>query len=133
MEGPLLLELLLPDPPPLPPELLPAVEEELELDLVVPLSDVFALEEMLLDELVLDSTEFCEAVGVFNAEVELILDCDEPAPDDSAEVDAEAGETPLVALGLNRPLLAVVLDAPAPEDDPPVLEACAGTVPVVEG
>lgn len=96
MDGPVLLALLLPDPPP--PEL-PLVLEELdELDRVVPLDEVLALEEMLLDELELERTEVCElVVEVFSAEVEWALDAVEllaALPDDSAEVEAEAEETP---------------------------------------
>ena len=57
VEGPVLLELLLPDTPPLLPEPLPVLAELDVLERVVPLTDVFALEEMLPDELELDRTE----------------------------------------------------------------------------
>ena len=126
--------LLLPDPPP--PELLLVLEEPEELDRVVPLNEVLALEEMLPDELELERTEVCEVVGeVVSAEVAWTLDAVEllaPLPDDSAEVEAEAEEPPCVVLAVNKLLVVAEPPAPAPEEDPPVFEACAATVPVVE-
>lgn len=96
MDGPVPLAVLLPDPPP--PELLLELEDPDELDRVVPLNEVLALEEMLPDELELERTEVCEVVGeVFSAEVEWALDEVEllaALPDDSAEVEAEVEETP---------------------------------------
>jgi hypothetical protein len=132
VEGPVLFELLPPDPPPLPPELFPVLEE---LDRVVPLSEVFALEEMLPDELELDRTEACADAEVFIAEVPFTLefaDLELLLADESAEVEADAEDTPLVALAVNRLLVVVALPAPAPDEDPPVFEVCAATVPVVE-
>ena len=59
------------------------------------------------------------------AGVELVL------PEDRAEVEAVAGETPFVVDGVSRELLERFEPAPAPDDEPPVLDAVAATVPDV--
>jgi hypothetical protein len=139
-DAPLLL-LLPPDPPEPPPPpvpllLEPVLEDPVVLERVVPLCDVFALDDVLVVVLVLVSTEDCAVELVdCSAEVDETLDVSDvelEVLEDSADVEAAADETPLVALAVNSPLLAAVLPAPAPEDDPAVFEACAATVPVVD-
>jgi hypothetical protein len=121
----LLLEL--PDPPPPPLE---------ELEREVPLSDVVALDEVPVDVLVLESTvELVPAVeAVESAELEFTLEIagvELVLPEDRAQVEAVAGETPFVVDGVSRELLERFEPAPAPDDEPPVLDAVAATVPDV--
>jgi hypothetical protein len=150
LEAPVLL-LLFPEPPPppLPPpeELLllaPVLDEPVVLDRVVPLCEVFALDDVLVVVLVFVSTEDCAVELVErSAEVDETFAVAVVVPellDDSADVDADPDpdpdpdpdDTPLVALGVSSPLVAAELPAPAPDDDPAVFEACAATVPVVD-
>lgn len=72
---------------------------------------------------------------MFIAELPLTLEFagfELPLADVSVEVEADAEETPLVVLAVNKLLVVDALLAPAPDEDPPVFEACAATVPVVE-
>ena len=140
LAGPLLLLPPEPPTPPPPPDVLPlldpVLEEPVVLERLVPLCEVLALEDVLVVVLVLARTEDCAVELVDrSADVDETLDVAVVVPellDNSADVDAEAEETPLVTLGVNRPLVAVLLPDPAPDDEPAVLEACAATVPVVD-
>ena len=95
----------------------------------VPLRDVFALEEMLLEVLVLvntlvlvvavDDDDSAEVEATFAADV-LVL------PEASAEVDAADEETPAVEEAVKSALPGdAVTPAPAPEDEPAVFDAVA--------
>ena len=116
-------------PPPVPS---PAVVPEPERD--VPLTAVFALEEVLVDVPVLESTvEFAVDV-VDKAEVEFTLEAPVvvvAALEVNAEVPDADAEMPDVAEAVNieeaegAPAL-----APAPLDEPAVAEGVAATVPV---
>ena len=129
-----LLLLLDPPPPPLPPPLL----DELPVDVArdVPLNDVVALDDVPVFVLVVESTvEFVPAVDAEDsAELEFTLDAADVVPvfpDDNAEVDAVAEETPLVADEVSFDVVAAPELEPAPDDDPCVADAVAATVPVV--
>lgn len=123
------------EPAELAPPDAPAVAPSAALDVVdardVPARDVFALEEMLPDALLTDSTlpaAFAFADGS-SAEVELTLEVSgvEPIPP-ATKADVEDGgtETPAVDAGANNAFPAEgVTPAPAPEDEPAVLEATA--------
>lgn len=98
---------------------------------VVPLKDVFALEEMLPEVLVVDNT-FALVVDVDDresADVELMLDW--PATvltldETSADVVDAAVETPTVEDGVSSALPGDgVFPDPAPEDDPAVFGVAA--------
>jgi hypothetical protein len=126
-----LLALLDPPPPPPPPDVL----VEAVLDRVVPLAEVVALLEMPVDELVAvsgfavvpadpESAELVFTVAV--AVVDLLV-----LPDDSAEVEFAADDTPFVADAVSSDALAPPAAEPAPDEDPCVLDAVAATVPVV--
>ena len=119
------LELLLPPPPP---------PDELALDgRVVPVVEVLALDEMLLEVLVLESTLAFEPEEGDSAEPELTLDSADDVPRfaaDSAEVEDAGDERPPEVEGVNSVLLAGADEAaPAPEDDPAVLDAATEVLP----
>lgn len=117
----LLALLLLPLPPPEEPE------ADVPDERVVPLVDVFALDEMLVFVLLLDSTVVL-ALAVEedeSAELELTLDMPGAAlrlEEASADVDDTGAETALVEDGVSSALPGDA-DAPepAPEDEPAVL------------
>ncbi len=122
----LLLPELLPELPP------PVVVPEPERD--VPPCEVLALEEMLVLELVLESTvELADEVELEdNCDVELTLEVFEVGVVFavlSAEEDEVDEEMPLLVVGCNNEVVAPLPPAPAPEEEPAVLEAVAGTVP----
>jgi hypothetical protein len=122
----------LPDPPPPPP--LEELPDEVPRD--VPLSDVVALDEVPVLVLVLDSTvELVPDVeDDESAELEFTLDAAEVVPvlpGDSADVDADADETPFVCDAVSFEELGPPEPCPAPEDDPAEFDAVAATVPVV--
>jgi hypothetical protein len=126
----LLLELLDPPPPP-PPDELPV-----DVDRVVPASDVVALDDVPVLVLVLESTVgLVPAVElVDNAELEFTLDVADVTPlfpADNAELDAVDDDTPLFSEDESSDVLPPPPPAPAPDDDPAVLDAVAPTVPVV--
>lgn len=123
-----LLELL----DPLPLEELPLVE----LERVVPLADVFALADVPAFELALDNTVVLvpdvEVEDSAEVEFTLVAAAMEPVlPEDSAEVEDDAEETPLACDVVSSDVVAALEPAPAPEDDPAVFDAVAATVPVV--
>jgi hypothetical protein len=115
-------ELLVLLPPP-PPE---AALEDAER--VVPLAEVFALEEMLLEELVFVSTvEFARAVEAGeSAEVELTLDRADVVlvlAGASGEVEYAEGETPVLNDGVNSALPGeAAAPEPAPDEEPAVFD-----------
>jgi hypothetical protein len=126
------LLLVLLDPPPPPPL------DELPVDVGrdVPLTDVVALDDVLVFELVVESTVAVVPVvdEVDSAELEFTgdaADVDVVLPEDNADVVDDADETPLDDVGVNSDVLAAPELAPAPDDDPAVFDAVAGTVPVV--
>ncbi len=127
--------MLLPPPPPPPPlELLPLVPEELERE--VPAVDVFALDDTLLDVLALvNAVVLLLVFAEFdNAELEFTFVVADPLlvlVEDSADVDPATEDTPFVADEVNNDVVAPPPPAPAPDEDPCVLEAVAATVPVV--
>jgi hypothetical protein len=116
---------LLPLPPPPPPPDEPAEDVPVERD--VPLTEVFALDEMLLPVLVLDSTvELALAVEEGDsAEFELLFDIPSAVPvlaEASADVEA-ADEIALPEDGVNNALPGEAdAPAPAPDDDPAVFD-----------
>jgi hypothetical protein len=125
----LLLEL---EPPPPPPPDDDVVDER-----VVPLADVFALEEVPVLVLVFVSTLVFTALlaEVESAEPELTLvvaGVELVFPLESAEVEAALDETPLLCDDVNCELLDELLPCPAPEDEPAVFEAVVGVVPDVD-
>jgi hypothetical protein len=121
------------DAPPPPPEPLPPVDVER----VVPLADVFALDEtvsellelaMTLEPIVAELAEFdngdvevTDVVALFVCALEL-----------RADVWDAAEETPFVADVVSKEPVDPLEPAPAPEDEPAVLEAVAATVPLVD-
>jgi hypothetical protein len=116
---------------PLPPDELP---DEVPRD--VPLSDVVALDEVPVPVLVLESTvELVPDVDdVESAEVEFTLDAPDVIavlPADNADVEADTEETPLFSDDDSNDAVEAVVAAPAPDDEPAVFDAVAGTVPVV--
>jgi hypothetical protein len=98
----------------------------------VPLTDVFALEEMLLDVLAVVNT-LVLVVAVDDddsAEVEFTLEADAVVvlvlPGASAEVEEAAEETPVVAEAVKSALPGdAVTPVPAPEDEPAVFDTVA--------
>jgi hypothetical protein len=124
----LLLEL---DPPPPPPPDDAVVDER-----VVPLAEVFALEDVPVLLLVLVNTFVFVALfaEVESAEPELTLAVADVVfvfPLDSADVAALDG-TPLLCEGVSCELLDELLPCPAPDDEPAVFEAVIGVVPDVD-
>ena len=120
----------------LPEPLLPLDELLDEVPRDVPLSDVVALDDVPVLVLVLESSvELVPDVeDEESAEVGFTLDAAEVVvvlPDDRADVDAVADETPLVSEVDRSDVVAAVELAPAPDDDPWVLDGVAATVPVV--
>ena len=92
------------------------------------------LDEMLVEVLVLESTVEFAAEPVDSADVEFTLEApvvEPPLVELNDELEAADEPTPLVALGFSsdEPATAPAL-APAPLDEPAVLEAVAATVPV---
>jgi hypothetical protein len=130
-----------PEPPPPPPELEePALAELVDDVREVPLKDVVALEEMPVEVLVLDKTVavVLDVEDGDSAEVELLalLETDEVKPmlfGDSADVEDAVDPTPTVeeAVSIALPLEAVT-PAPAPDEEPAVLDAVALEVLLVE-
>jgi hypothetical protein len=124
------------EPPPEPP---PEPDEALTAGRVVPLREVFALEEMPVEVLVLDKTVLLELVveAGDSAELDLTVDAFNAVlcfAEASAEVeDAGDDETPVTEVGDSS---AVPDDAeppaPAPEDDPAVFEAMAAGAVLIE-
>ena len=119
-------------PPPPPPVPSPAVVPEPARE--VPPAAVFALDEMLVEVLALESTvEFAVDV-VDSAEVEFTLDA--PAVgavllEENADVEDAGVETPDVDEGVKSDVAAAAPAlAPAPLEEPAVAEAVAATVPV---
>jgi len=117
-----------PPPPPPSPVVVPEPER------VVPPCDVFVLDDKVGELLTLESTVEFDVEPVDNADVEFTLE----APvvlltvvELNAEVEDADEPTPVVALGLSSvpPDTAPAL-APAPLEEPAVLEATAATVPV---
>lgn len=127
-----LLLVLLDPPPPPPPDELPV-----DVDRDVPLTDVVALDDVPVLVLVVASTpEVVPVVDeVDNAELEFTgdaADVDVVLPEDNADVDDAAEETPLDAAdGVSSDVLAPPPPDPAPDDDPAELDAVAPTVPAV--
>ena len=122
------------DPPPPPPPLVPSPVVVPEPERVVPPCEVVALDEILVEVLVLESTVEFAVEPVDSADVEFTLEAPvvEPLLDElRAELEDTGADTPDVALGLSSepPATAPAL-APAPLDEPAVLEAVAATVPV---
>jgi len=122
---------LLDPPPPPPPDELPV-----EVDRDVPLTDVVALDDVAVVVLVVEST--VEVVPVVDdedsAELEFTgdaADVDVVLPDANADVVDDADETPLDDVGVSSDVVDPPEPDPAPDDDPSVLDACAGTVPAV--
>jgi len=118
-------------PPPPPPVPSPAVVPEPERD--VPLTAVFALEEVLVDVEALESTVELDVDVVDNAEVEFTLEAPVVVavlPGEIAEVLDAGVETPVVddAVSIEAADVAPAL-APAPLDEPAVAEGVAATVP----
>ena len=117
------------DPPPPPPPV--------DVDRDVPLADVVALDDVPVLVLAVASTPDVvpDVDDVDNAELEFTGDAaevDVVLPDDNAEVDEAADETPLdEADGVSSDELAPPPPDPAPDDDPAVADAVAPTVPVV--
>jgi hypothetical protein len=117
----------------------PALEELEVLLREVPLKDVFALEEMLVEVLALDKTvAFVAAVeDGDSAEVDVtLLDRAEVEPmlfGDSADEDDAEDPTPAVEEGVNMafPVEGATPD-PAPDDEPAVFDAVAFEVLLVE-
>ncbi len=123
-----------PPPPPLEEPLVEVLDDPVELEREVPLAEVVALEEVLVDVLAvvsalalllaeLDSGELEFTVAVDGVDVALL--------GDSAEVELAVEDTPLVAEDVSRDALAPLDPEPAPADDPCVLDPVAATVPVV--
>jgi len=106
----------------------------------VPLNDVVALEEMLVEVLVLDKTvAFVLAVeDGDSAEVEVTFDdAADVVPvlllEDRADVDDVADPTPVVEEGASMALpVEGATPDPAPEDEPAVFDAVASEVLLVE-
>jgi len=116
---------------PLPPE---ELLDEVPRD--VPLSDVVALDEVPVLVLVLESgVELVPDVDdVESAEVEFTLDAADVIvvlPADNADVEDDTEETPLFSDDDSNEVVEAVDAAPAPDDEPAVFDAVAGTVPVV--
>jgi hypothetical protein len=117
--------LLLPPPPP--DEPCPEVLDDPERE--VPPVDTVALEEMLLFVLVLESTVALEPVveDGESAELELTLDVANEVfvfAETNADVEDAGVERPTVEDGESNPLLEDDdAEAPAPDDDPAVLDA----------
>jgi hypothetical protein len=106
-----------------PPAVLDVAERE------VPLADVFALEEMLLEVLVLVNTLVLvvEVDDDDSADVEFAFEADDVVvpvvPAASAEVEEAGEERPAVAEAVNSALPGdAVTPAPAPEDEPAVFD-----------
>lgn len=102
----------------------------------VPLSEVVALDEVPVLVLVLESSvEFVPEVDdEESAELEFTPDAADVVvvlPDDNADVEADAEETPLFSDDDSNDLLEAVVAAPAPDDEPAVFDGVTGTVPVV--
>ncbi len=97
---------------------------------VVPLADVFALEEMPVLELAVVSTVALAVDDDVSAELLFTLDTAVVVlPVLEANVGVGGCDTPLVADGVNRALpVDAVAPAPAPEDEPAVFDTM-----VVEG
>lgn len=112
--------------------------DEVEDVRVVPLRDVLALEETLVEVLALDKTVVVDAAVAVGESGEVLLTLEAALvvltlPDASAEVDAAEEEIPAVAEGVRRALPGEgVAPAPAPEDEPPVFEATAAEEPLVK-
>ena len=130
-----------PEPPPEPPEPVeddPGAVVEPEPERVVPLAAVLALDEVPVEVLELERTvELPELLDeVESAELEFAAELPGVVrprfPDESAEVDDDAAETPLVedAESMALPGLGA-LPEPAPEDEPAVLEAVEPLVELV--
>ena len=125
-----LVELPLPPPPPPPEEPVPV-----DVERVVPLAEVVCPDDVPVLVLVFVNTvELVPAVESFEScELEftvVVADALVVLPD-KAEVVELADETPLVGVDVNKDLLDAADPEPAPEDEPAVLEAVAGTVPAV--
>ena len=124
--------MLLDPPPPPPPDELPV-----DVDRDVPLTDVVALDDVPVLVLVVASTPEVvpDVDAVDNAELEFTgdaADVDVVFPEDNADVDEAAEETPLDdEEGVSSDVLAPPPPDPAPDDDPAVLDAVGPTVPVV--
>jgi hypothetical protein len=126
-----LLELLEPPPPPPPPDVLPVV-----VDRDVPPTEVVALDEVAVLVLVAARTDdVVPVVDAFDsAALGLTVDAAEVVvvfPEASAEVAADADETPFGAELVSSEVLAPPPPDPAPADDPCVFDAVAATVPDV--
>ena len=126
-----LVVLLPPPPPPVPsPAVVPEPARE------VPPAEVFALDEMFVDVLVLESTEAFEVDVLDTAEVEFTFVApvgEMELAEESAEVDDAVAGTPDVddAVNIDVAVTAPAL-APAPLDEPAVADGVAATVPVPE-
>ena len=119
-------------PPPPPPPPSPVVVPEPER--VVPPCDVFVLDDSVGVLLALESTVEFAVEPVDSADVEFTLEAPVvllTVAELNAELPAADEPTPVVELGLNSvpPDTAPAL-APAPLEEPAVLEATAATVPV---
>ena len=123
---------LLPEPPP-PPAAVPSAAVVPEPAREVPLGAVVALEEML--PLVLEIAPGFVLFDDDKAELELTaegLDAVPRLPEFSTEVDEAGVETPVLLVDFSSDAAEAAPPAPAPEDEPPVLEGVAATVPVVD-
>ena len=121
-------------PPPPPPPPLPSPVVVPEPERVVPPCDVFVLDDSVGVLLALESTVEFAVEPVDSADVEFTLEAPVvllTVAELNAELPAADEPTPVVALGLNSvpPDTAPAL-APAPLEEPAVLEATAATVPV---
>jgi hypothetical protein len=122
-----------------PPPEDPPPEPFVEVERVVPPSEVLALEEMLDVVLVLERTVCVEvdvedgASAEVDAELEVVAVVVLTFPGARAEVDDAEAETPVVEEGVNSALPAeATTPDPAPEDEPAVFDTGADALPVAE-